>query len=242
MITFTIEKPKEISFGIQNVDLGADAYDRGYEEGEAEGYNKGVAEYQWVQYGKSLFAMFENATFPENTEIMLKMPNFSHRMDSAFRAAKKLKKITLVCENWNGYVYGVTASQAFATMTAGLEVIDLSKFNVIYGDVNLMFSSNYSMREIIGELNFSLSTNNSSFLSGCGKLEEIRFVAGCLKTGANFSPCGKLSDSSIQSIIDGLADLTGQTAQTLTLHATVGGKLTQAQKDAASAKNWTLAY
>ena len=36
--------------------------------------------------------------------------------------------------------------------------------------------------------------------------------------------------------------LTGSTAQTLSLHADVGAKLTDAQKAAASAKNWTLAY
>ena len=220
----------------------AENQQRVYQAGEQEGYEKGVAEYQWVQYSQSLFGMFENVTFPENTEITLKMPNFLNRMDSAFRAAKNLKKITLVCENWQSNAYGAQASQAFATMTTGLEVIDLSNFKVIYGYVNHMFSSNYSMREIIGELDFSLSTNNSTFLSGCSALEEIRFVAGCLKVNTNFSPCSKLSSDSIQSIIDGLADLTGQTAQTLTFHKDVAAKLTQAQMDAISAKNWTLVY
>jgi hypothetical protein len=72
-------------------------------------------------------------------------------------------------------------------------------------------------------------------------LKEIRFVPSTIICNTYFTSA-VLSDDSIQSIIDGLADLTGSTAQTLTLHATVGAKLTQAQKDAAAAKNWTLVY
>lgn len=51
----------------------------------------------------------------------------------------------------------------------------------------------------------------------------------------------KLSDSSIQNIIDSLADLTGTTAQTLTFHADVKAKLTQTQLDTITSKNWNLA-
>ena len=53
---------------------------------------------------------------------------------------------------------------------------------------------------------------------------------------------GYLSDETIQSIIDGLADLTEQTTQTITFYATVGAKLTDEQKATITAKNWTLAY
>lgn len=72
-------------------------------------------------------------------------------------------------------------------------------------------------------------------------LEQL-IVKGAVTKSINLSRCSKLTDASIQSIFDNLTDLTGQTAQTITLHATVGGKLTQAQKDIASARNWTLAY
>jgi endonuclease I len=49
-------------------------------------------------------------------------------------------------------------------------------------------------------------------------------------------------NDSVQSIVDALKDLTGATAQTLTFHADVGGKLTDAQKATITAKNWTLVY
>ena len=46
----------------------------------------------------------------------------------------------------------------------------------------------------------------------------------------------------MQSIIDGLKDLTGAESQTLTFHSAVGNKLTDTQKATITAKNWTLVY
>lgn len=79
------------------------------------------------------------------------------------------------------------------------------------------------------------------WFDGCYALENITFD-GTIGASLTLSHASKLTDASVQSIIDHLADLTGQTAQTLTFHATVGGKLTEAQKAAITAKNWTLVY
>lgn len=67
-------------------------------------------------------------------------------------------------------------------------------------------------------------------------------IEGKIGTNVWFNSSSALDDETVQSIIDALADLTGSTAQTLTLHPTVGAKLTQTQKDAIAAKNWTLVY
>jgi uncharacterized protein related to proFAR isomerase len=75
----------------------------------------------------------------------------------------------------------------------------------------------------------------------CDELQNITFD-GVIGVSIDFSQSSKLTNASVQSAIDYLKDLTGATAKTLTLHATVGAKLTQAQKDAISAKNWTLVY
>lgn len=75
----------------------------------------------------------------------------------------------------------------------------------------------------------------------CGKLEEIT-IDGEIGVDISFSDSPLLTTASVQSVIDHLKDLTGATAQTLTFHATVGGKLTEEQKAAISAKNWTLVY
>lgn len=73
-----------------------------------------------------------------------------------------------------------------------------------------------------------------------GALEEIRFAKNSIKASLDIKHSSNLSADSIQSIIDGLTEVA--TAQTLTLQNTVGNKLTKAQKDAISAKNWTLVY
>ncbi|MBR5525041.1 MAG: hypothetical protein IKU51_07220 [Clostridia bacterium] len=100
----------------------------------------------------------------------------------------------------------------------------------------------YSERIVeIGEMDISNATAVANMFNGCASLKKISFAQGCIKIAINFSSCPLLDDGSIQSIIDGLADLTRQTAQTLTLHATVKGALTDDQRAAIAAKNWVLA-
>lgn len=83
----------------------------------------------------------------------------------------------------------------------------------------------------------------SEWFYGCSALEEINFTEdSVVKANISFASSPLLTTASVDSIIHALKDLTGATTQTLTLHATVGGKLTQAQKDAIDAKNWTLVY
>ena len=117
--------------------------------------------------------------------------------------------------------------------------LNLQKATNVYG----MFVGAHA--EEIGELNVSNIANEPSIrdmFKNCSYLKKVCFVPGCIKFAISFAQSSKLEDVAIQSIIDGLADLTGKTAQTLTIHATVGAKLTQAQKDAITAKNWTLVY
>lgn len=77
--------------------------------------------------------------------------------------------------------------------------------------------------------------------NGCTNLENITFE-GTIGNSISFANSPLLTEKSVQSILDHLKDLTGQAAQTITFHATVGGKLTNAQKATITAKNWTLVY
>jgi len=77
--------------------------------------------------------------------------------------------------------------------------------------------------------------------ANCTALENINFE-GVIANSLSFSNSSLLTPTSINNIIGCLKDLTGGTAQTLTLHATVGAKLTDEQKAAITAKNWELAY
>jgi hypothetical protein len=51
---------------------------------------------------------------------------------------------------------------------------------------------------------------------------------------------GGLNRASLRAVINGLADLTGQTAQTLTLGATLMAKLTEEDIAIAVSKNWSI--
>ena len=100
----------------------------------------------------------------------------------------------------------------------------------------------YCEAEEIGEMDISNATNITGMFISCYQLKRIWFVPSCIKLAISFANSSNLEDVATQSIVDGLADLTGKTAQTLTLHATVGAKLTEEQKAAITAKNWTLVY
>ncbi|MBE6943295.1 MAG: hypothetical protein E7453_03415 [Ruminococcaceae bacterium] len=67
-------------------------------------------------------------------------------------------------------------------------------------------------------------------------------IEGTIGNSIAFPNSNKLTTASVQSVIDHLKDLSGAASQTLTLHAAVGGSLTDAQKAAITAKNWTLVY
>lgn len=90
-------------------------------------------------------------------------------------------------------------------------------------------------------LNFSSvpTTTNISILE-CQALEEIRFAPNSLKTKFSILHSPLLSAETIQSIIDGLADLTGATARQVLWHTDVLLKLTDEQLFAITAKNWTM--
>ena len=82
-------------------------------------------------------------------------------------------------------------------------------------------------------------TFNNAF-SYCRELQEISFVKESIHRTISFWASSKLTDESIQSIIDGLADLTGQTAQKLSFHSVVTNKITEEQYEQIANKNWIL--
>ena len=115
---------------------------------------------------------------------------------------------------------------------------------------NAKFRSAYTMcyycqtLEVIDgtPLDFSETDNNACEFVGCSALRELRFVPECVHISLWFGNSPLLSEMSVQSILGGLKVLADAGGKTLTLHKTTGSKLTQAQKAAITAKNWTLVY
>lgn len=97
---------------------------------------------------------------------------------------------------------------------------------------------------ITGTLDFTSATNVtdifSGFLYNSSYQSSFRLAEGSLGISWNLGGCNP-DDDTLASIIAGLKDMTGGTAQTLTLNTNVKARLTQAQIDAANAKNWSIA-
>lgn len=108
-------------------------------------------------------------------------------------------------------------------------------------NATVLFDGRISLEEVIGELDFSgiidIDEQNRPF-TRCTSLAEIRFTKESIKYNLSFEQSSKLSDESIQSILDGLANVS--TTQTLALNSEVYAKLTEEQKQSATDKGWTI--
>lgn len=115
----------------------------------------------------------------------------------------------------------------------------LVPIRVTGGTISNMFCR-CSLLETIPLLELTGVTKCSGAFTGCKSLEEIR-IAGSIDVSISFAASPLLSQDSINSIIAALKDLTGATAQKLTLHATVYDALTETQITSITNKNWTIA-
>ena len=183
---------------------------------------------------------FMGVTFPEDYELVLNIPfDFNDNVPTLscldmFRATKGCKKIKFI-GNEKGFPFSI---RYMFFQNNGTEIFDISEFKFVPNDVTGGFQQT-SLKSIIGKIDSTYYTTGSFGFST--SLVDVGFVPNTIKYSISFGSCLNLSADSIQSIIDGLADLTGGTAQTLTFHATVKGKLTDQQIATITGKNWSLA-
>lgn len=103
---------------------------------------------------------------------------------------------------------------------------------------NYAYSENAALEVIGGVLDLTKAQYVTSMFYACSSLREVRFVPLSIKLSNGMGQSSNLSDASIQSIIDGLADLTGKTPQTFSFHSAVTARLTEEQITTIVAKNW----
>ena len=211
--------------------------DGGYERGYAKGYAEGRDIWNYV---RSISGAFQNNTFPEGTNLVLNVPNLSlsvneGNLNYTFRSTTGLESITLKCTTRGVAMH---AHGAFSRCS-DLKFLDLSEFNTTFGVSTDVFYSCSKLEEIRGEIE-NTTTNWTLWFASCVKLREVRFKANSIKGAFTIAQSPLLSAESIQSIVDGLADMTGGTSYKLTLHADVKAKLTEEQLATIAAKNWTV--
>ena len=156
---------------------------------------------------------------------------------SHFAGPSSLRPIDVNCLHYSDTANGTNFNDFVANSWQLTEVppIDTSNGNTFLR----MFYFCRSLRTI-GELNLSKATSVTSMFDYCEALIHIHFVPGSIHLSLDLSKCKALDNASIQDTVDGYADMTGQTSPTLTVHATVGAKMTDAQKATLTAKNVTL--
>lgn len=115
---------------------------------------------------------------------------------------------------------------------ANIDISNITNFTGGFYYSNLLHS--ITLRNINNTCTFA-----NSFYS-CGSLVNFN-MTGMIGKSISFANSPLLSNTSIQNIIEGLEDLTEQTAQTLTFHKDIKAKLTEEQISTITSKNWTLA-
>lgn len=224
---------------IDEIEVGGD-YDQGYEDGKNSAP-------QLERYATSLKLPSLNvlgaaeATLNLDNSTSLNSFCYVGGQDNPNRNTT-VEHITVNCtKELDGIEYFIAADNYNYDTTLKRITLnaDTSKATYCYGAF-------YNLRalEIIdgAPINLSSATNMGGFFHVAQSLIEVRFVEKSIPLSLNTSRSPCLSADTIQSIIDGLADLTDSTTQTLTFHADVGANLTDEQKATITAKNWTLAY
>ena len=216
------------------------SYDQGYTDGQKAEHDRFWDAYQEngnrIGYSNAFRdAYWNNTTFLPKYDIV---PS-SHGAGSMFESCGYVGDLVELCEKQGitiDFSNAVEWSKTFyGTKFTRLGVIDATKSTRFYN----VFNYSRSLKTIDKIISAETTPFDRSF-QGLGALEEIRFE-GTINSLLEIHESPLLSNESVQSIIDHLKDLTGATAKTLTFHADVKAKMTQAQKDAISAKNWTLA-
>lgn len=216
----------EMPNGVDEVYLAG--FEAGKEQGGGEAENP-------LYLATELWYTYSNAVFPENYSLTLNLKNAPTKCYQVFKNTTNLKTVKFIFESKDD---PITLDQTFRE--SGVEVVDFTETSCkFYGNINYAFFQANNLLSILGKLDLSACTNfNYSF--HCGKLKDIEIVPNSIYYTIRFNSY-YLTEKSRQSIIDGLADLTGSEPQTLTLNG-VASLLTDAQKAQISAKNWTLAY
>ena len=185
----------------------------------------------------SQFTNFTYMYYPETGEIK-SIPSNDGNVDKPNVPNYTIsgKPVSYRCHNQTSKVVfkdfdtsSVTNMSKMFINCSNLTTLDLSSFNT---------SAVTSMGDMFG------FCSNLTTIIGTHTLEEVR--AGTvkalrgLKISISFSDSPNLERASILALFYGLADLTGNTKQTITLHATAKARLTAEDIKIATDKNWDV--
>lgn len=177
-----------------------------------------------------LSEMFKNATSLEWVDVSNYDLSNVTNVGEMFYNARVINNIDV--SRWN--VSNVTSFKMMFYNCNKLTKLDLTNWNIketlVISTIS-MFTNCKNLISLIGEKTIDeVLNNNISCLNG------LRIGSPTMFTNVT-----TLDRASLRAIINGLADNTGQTTQTLTINETLIAKLTEEDIAIATAKNWTIA-
>lgn len=205
-----------------------------YAAGKAAGGGGGVDYFQWVTKVEGLFI---RAAFPENlTNVTLTIPNCLTSLTEMIRQTTGLTKLTLDIPTDQSY-----KATYFAYRNTDIEEIAFPEGIKLTSLTNFVSQAS-ALVKISGAMDLSESTDNATGFTSCPALVNVEFVPGSITKSISFNASANLSNTSIDSIIAGLANLTGQTTQTLTVPASIVSKFRECglTENYQKTINWTL--
>lgn len=173
------------------------------------------------------------AAFPEGFEFVFHVKSLPSNINSLLMNTTGIKTAKLICDKSGSFVFsGVVRGST-------VEVLDITEFKPTPTNLNYFAISNSKLVSVLGELDMTNCTTATNAFNGTTALQEIRFKEGTISIALSFAYNSLLTAESVQSIIDGLADLTGGTAQKIEFYSTISDSLTDEQLAQIWAKNWT---
>lgn len=159
--------------------------------------------------------------------------NSLESIDSAFYGCVSLLAIpSIETSNCNNFAYAFTRCLKITEIN-----LDLSN---ITNAIGMCMACNNL--ESISQINAEKVTNWTNTFYQCTSLKNISFVSGSIKATISFVSSKLLTDESIQSIIDGLADRSSETETIKVIFTStiVNERLTSEQLLQISNKNWEV--
>lgn len=187
-------------------------------------------------YASKLSKLYFDAVFPDGYELTVTATRPSTDISELCRHTSGLRKLTLDIPTEEVY-----NANSFVYQSTSIEEVVLPD-GIKFSTMNYFATNVKTLKRVLGRVDMTNVTNVTSpnIYNGCTVLEEVYFMPSTIKMDLNISHTVALIDDSVQSIVDGYADMTGQTSPILRVNLSVGEKMTDAQKAALTAKNVTL--
>ena len=235
-ITPTLESQEYVGlYGKVNVNPATEVYDEAYENGKNSvidfaryaysfqfGTTEGLPEEFTINLdnAKNISAFWSGVI---NTTVKHITVNVLNKMSGADKISRCFNQVNVNNNN-----------KALEHITFNVDTSAITNFPQV-------FYMNSKLKIIDGKpIDFSSATSITwNWCSGCSVLEEVRVVKESIKVNIPVD-IKNASDETIQSFVDGLADLTGQEAKTVTWHTNLILRLTEEQIQTMENKNWEV--